>query len=58
MGRPLIIISREIGGEALETLVANKKDGGIDVCAIKGPGQGTWKTQNLEDIALSVGLFF
>ena len=54
-GRPLLVISESVDGDALNTMVLNKLRGTIKAAAVRAPGFGELRKENLDDIAILTG---
>ena len=53
--KPLVIITKDVDGEALSTLVLNRLNVGLQVAAVKAPGFGDNRKNQLKDIAIATG---
>lgn len=56
--RPLLIIADQMEGDALQTLIMNRVNGSLEVAAVRSPGYGEHKINQLKDIAAVCGAIF
>jgi chaperonin GroEL len=56
--RPLLIITDQIEGDALQALIMNRVNGSLDVAAVRSPGFGEHKVNQLKDIAAFCGAMY
>lgn len=53
--RSLLVVAEDVTGQALTTLIVNRRDAGLKVAAIKAPGLGDWRAPMLADLAIATG---
>jgi chaperonin GroEL len=56
--RPLLIIADQLEGDALQALIMNRVNGSLEVAAVRSPGFGEHKVNQLKDIAAVTGAIF
>ena len=56
--RPLIIVAEQVEGQALAALIMNTVRGSMKVAAVKAPGYGAARTDNMQDLCLATGATF
>ena len=56
--RPLVIVGEQVEGQALAALIMNTVRGSMKVAAVKAPGYGDSRTNNMRDLCLATGATF